>query len=236
MFLLSVLGNALDSPPAMPAAVPSEAVSPSPREVTAELKSQANSPQVLQRKIVLMLLSQTFLVLATLRASRFFGDEPADVLALDPPRGGKRIYVEAFIGMIGVVVICNLLSSIFSPGGFTNDLKPFVGLIRSDFWWVTVLVVGIGAPLSEELLFRGFLFSSLARSRAGIGGAAALTTAIWTMLHSDYSAPGMIEVGIIGLYFSWLLYRTGSLRVTIFCHAVYNSMLILALALVPLPA
>ena len=63
-----------------------------------------------------------------------------------------------------------------------------------------------------------------------------MTTAIWTMLHSDYSAPGMIEVGIIGLYFSWLLYRTGSLRVTIFCHAVYNSMLILALALVPLPA
>ena len=79
---------------------------------------------------------------------------------LYPPAGGKRIYVEAFIGMIGVVVICNLLSSIFSPGGFTNDLKPFVGLIQSDFWWVTVLVVGIGAPLSEELLFRGFLFSS----------------------------------------------------------------------------
>ena len=190
---------------------------------------------MLQRKIVLMLLSQTFLVSATLRASRFFGDQPADVLALDPPAGGKRIYVEAFIGMIGVVVICTCCRASLVAGGFTNDLKPFVGLIRSDF-------VGDGARGRHRgTAVRGLpvsrvLFSSLARSRAGIAGAAALTTAIWTMLHSDYSAPGMIEVGIIGLHFSWLLYRTGSLRVTIFCHAVYNSMLILALALVPLPA
>ena len=40
---------------------------------------------------------------------------------------------------------------------------------------------------------------------------------------------------LIGLFFSWLLWRTGSLRVAIFCHALYNSLIVLVLRHVPLP-
>ena len=40
---------------------------------------------------------------------------------------------------------------------------------------------------------------------------------------------------MIGLFFSWLLWRTGSLRVPIFCHALYNSLIVLVLRYVPLP-
>ena len=52
------------------------------------------------------------------------------------------------------------------------DLRPFVRHAQRAEWVLALLVVGIGAPLSEELLFRGFLLSALARSRLGFAGAA----------------------------------------------------------------
>jgi membrane protease YdiL (CAAX protease family) len=96
--------------------------------------------------------------------------------------------------------------------------------------------VGIGAPLSEELLFRGFLQAALARSRLGFAGGAVIASLLWTALHAGYSIPGIIEVFVIGLFFSWLLWRTGSLLVPIVCHALYNSLIVFVLRYVPLPA
>jgi membrane protease YdiL (CAAX protease family) len=54
-------------------------------------------------------------------------------------------------------------------------------------------------------------------------------------LHAGYSAVGLVEVFSIGLIFSWLLWRTGSLWVPIFCHAVYNILVVLVLRLADLP-
>jgi uncharacterized protein len=59
---------------------------------------------------------------------------------------------------------------------------------------------------------------------------------LWTLLHVGYTVIGLVEVFTIGLLLSWLLWRTGSLWVTIFCHAVYNSLIILVLRFAPLPA
>jgi membrane protease YdiL (CAAX protease family) len=39
----------------------------------------------------------------------------------------------------------------------------------------------------------------------------------------EYSVLGIARIFAVGLLFSWLLWRTGSLRVTIFCHALNNS-------------
>jgi membrane protease YdiL (CAAX protease family) len=96
-------------------------------------------------------------------------------------------------------------------------------------------VIGVGAPLSEELLFRGFLFSGLAKSRLGLIGTGLLTAVLWAALHFGYSIFGLLEVLFIGLYFSWLLVRTGSVWVTIFCHAVYNTIIGVALYFIELP-
>jgi membrane protease YdiL (CAAX protease family) len=47
---------------------------------------------------------------------------------------------------------------------------------------------------------------------------------------------GLADVFANGLLFCWLLWRTGSLRVPLFCHAAYNGAIVLALLLVGLPA
>ncbi len=83
-----------------------------------------------------------------------------------------------------------------------QDLRPFQELLHGDAVWVILTVICLGAPLSEELLFRGFLFSGLAKSRLGLVGTAILTTLLWTALHAGYSLFGLIEVLGIGFYFS----------------------------------
>jgi membrane protease YdiL (CAAX protease family) len=185
--------------------------------------------------LILFAVWQAAAVLLTLFASRLFGGRVRDVLALRPAAGGWRSY----LGAIGVLVVLqSALSAVqyaTRSGDLYVDLRPFVDLVRGPNWGLAAAVIGIGAPLSEELLFRGFLLSALAQSRTGFWWAAIVSSALWTALHVGYSAVGILEVFVIGLFFSWLLWRTGSLRVAIFCHAVYNSLIVLALRFVDLP-
>jgi membrane protease YdiL (CAAX protease family) len=177
---------------------------------------------------------QAMTIVLTVLASALFGGRVLDVLGLRPPAGRPAIYVKALLLMVLLQATVSAVQFSFMRQDMYADLRPFVQLFGEQ-WLLALLVVGVGAPLSEELLFRGFLMSALARSRLGFTGAALLTTGLWTALHAGYSLAGIVEVFLIGLYFSWLLWRTGSLRVAIFCHALYNSFIIVVLKHVPLP-
>jgi len=176
---------------------------------------------------------QATTVVLTLAASALFGGKIRDVLALRVP-AGAAVYLKGMLLMAALQVVVSVVQYGLFPQDMYADLRPFVRLF-SEQWVLALLVVGVGAPLSEELLFRGFLLSALASSRVGFWGGALITTGLWTALHVGYSTAGIVEVFLIGLFFSWLLWRTGSLRVAIFCHALYNSLIVLVLRYVPLP-
>jgi uncharacterized protein len=178
---------------------------------------------------------QAGVVVLTLLASALLGGRIRDVLALRPPAGGWRTYGGAIAALAALQAAVSGVQYMTNSGDLYVDLRPFVDLVRGPDWVLAAAVIGIGAPLSEELLFRGFLLSALAKSRLGFWGAALIATALWTSLHVGYTAVGILEVSIIGLFFSWLLWRTGSLRVAIFCHALYNSLIVLSLRFVDLP-
>ena len=178
---------------------------------------------------------QVSVVVLTLLASAMFGGRVRDVLALRPPAGGWRTYGGAIAALAALQFAVSGVQYMTNSGDLYVDLRPFVDLVRGPDWVLAAAVIGIGAPLSEELLFRGFLLSALARTRLGFWGAALIATALWTSLHIGYTVVGILEVSIIGLFFSWLLWRTGSLRVAIFCHALYNSLIVLTLRFVDLP-
>ncbi len=135
------------------------------------------------------------------------------MLALRPAAGGWRAYAGAILALAILQIALSGVQYMTSPRDLYADLRPFVELVRGPDGALAAAVIGIGAPLSEELLFRGFLLSALAQTRLGFWGAALIATALWTSLHIGYTAIGIIEVSLIGLFFSWLLWRTGSLRV-----------------------
>lgn len=183
-----------------------------------------------------LFLTQAAAVVLVLGAARLFGGRPREVLRLIATGAGPRTLAYAVLLMAIVLGSFNALVYAMRPSDMLEDLQLYAGFIRSDAWLLAGLAIGVGAPLMEEFLFRGFLQSALAQSRLGFWPAAVLTTVAWTALHWGYSAVGLAEVFLIGLYFSWLLWKTGSLLPALFCHAFYNSGLMLVLRFAAEPA
>jgi hypothetical protein len=77
----------------------------------------------------------------------------------------------------------------------------------------------VGAPLGEEVFFRGFLFGSL-RGRLGFVRGAAISAVIFAVFHVD---PLLIAVmPFVGFALAWLYERRGSLVAPIGAHAMFN--------------
>jgi membrane protease YdiL (CAAX protease family) len=186
----------------------------------------------------LLLAMRVFLALAQLAliafvwwAAGFYGGARRAVLQLDGPRPGVRDVIVALAGLVFLLGSYNLLIYVVWPDQFMADVAPFLPMLKHPHWPLTALAIGIGAPLSEELLFRGFLLSSLAKWRGGYWPAAIIANAVWTTFHLGYSVAGLIEVFIGGLYISWLLWRSGSIWLPIIAHGATNIGFLLFLAI-----
>jgi membrane protease YdiL (CAAX protease family) len=156
--------------------------------------------------------------------------------ALLPLRSGALRPRGVLGGLAGFVVLLAVVSGIIHAVDSTalaQDTEPFAGLMQSRSWWLMLIAAAIGAPLSEELLFRGLLFGGLEVTRLGSAGAALLSSLAWASLHLQYSLPAICAIILMGLYFCWLRQRTGSLVPGMICHGLYNGMIVLALAFAP---
>ena len=92
-------------------------------------------------------------------------------------------------------------------------------LLAALFLFNTIVL----APVTEEVLFRGFLLPSWSRSWLGPIGAVAATSAIFAAMHIQYDICGMIAVGLAGCLYGWLRLRSGSLLPPILAHCVGNA-------------
>ncbi|MDG2125061.1 MAG: CPBP family intramembrane metalloprotease, partial [Verrucomicrobiales bacterium] len=87
-----------------------------------------------------------------------------------------------------------------------------------------LLYVGVvlGAPLVEEVFFRGFAFEGLMRSPLGFWGANVVTSFGWTLLHIQYGLSELTMLFFGGLLFGYARVRTGSLVTPVFMHVAWN--------------
>jgi membrane protease YdiL (CAAX protease family) len=88
--------------------------------------------------------------------------------------------------------------------------------------WLGFALLVVLAPLSEELLFRGFLYGGLAQSRIGPVGAILVTSGIWTVIHVQYTWLIMTQVFIYGVVFGVVRWRSGSLWPPMITHGLVN--------------
>ncbi|MDE6395798.1 MAG: CPBP family intramembrane metalloprotease, partial [Muribaculaceae bacterium] len=96
---------------------------------------------------------------------------------------------------------------------------------------VSVLIVGILAGFSEELFFRGAL-QRLLSSANGIKPIAAIFISAFIFSFIHFQFYGFFPRLILGIYFGYLLYRTGSLWIPAIVHAFNNSLYIIGTRLV----
>jgi membrane protease YdiL (CAAX protease family) len=110
-------------------------------------------------------------------------------------------------------------------------LEPLLGLPPAEPWGaryvgaerlLRVLGIVVVAPVAEELIFRGALFTRLERTRLGVGGAVAVTAVAFAALHVQYGAAELGLILVDGLFYGIARAATGSSLVSLACHLLGN--------------
>jgi membrane protease YdiL (CAAX protease family) len=106
-----------------------------------------------------------------------------------------------------------------TPGFMGDVLKSAQG---EGALWLLVVAFCVAAPVSEELMARGFLYRGWSETFLRPAGAIALSSLAWTSLHLQYDWFFFGEVFSIGLLLGFWRYRTGSTWLTILLHGLNN--------------
>lgn len=138
----------------------------------------------------------------------------------------------------------DLLNWLLVLAGFTVAFTLIAWLIShetSDFMikiWqsreytlLLLFAIVIAAPVFEECLFRGFLFSGLQNSYLGTGAAIVISSAFWAMIHTQYGSFELITLFVLGIVLAVSRIASGSLYVPIILHASNNLFAVLEMAL-----
>ena len=119
------------------------------------------------------------------------------------------IYAIAFIFFFGEPTTITEL-----PGGTSWESSPTALIL-------TFISICILTPISEELLFRGYIRDALIRQH-GKWQPIIIRAIIFGMVHFDPFTMGMATIG--GVIYGWIRVRTGSLVPGIVAHAMWNTM------------
>ena len=97
----------------------------------------------------------------------------------------------------------------------------FLKFILSEPLILGVITTIVIAPILEEFIFRGFLFSQL-RITLGNWGAISLSSLAWTSLHFQYELKILFVLFVFGLFLGFLRWKYNSLFLVMALHAVNN--------------
>jgi len=184
----------------------------------ASLQSIGHEPQALGLSVMMGLpttLAAVWLAIRIKKASF------VDYLALYWPSWKQLLF--GAVGLVLIVLAWEVASRSLgreaTPGFMTDLLKS-----GRDKGAALLLLVAfsVAAPMSEEVLARGFLFRGWSASFLRVPGAILLSSLVWTVVHLQYDIYFLAEVFTIGLWFGYMRHRANSLWLTIILHALNN--------------
>lgn len=135
------------------------------------------------------------------------------------------------IVVVRVVYLVLVLAGVVSTEDLARLSEPAqrVGdLGRGPGWLVLVVLVGFGAPLVEEVFYRGLVQPAVVK-RLGPTAGIVVTAAVFGAAHQQpLQFPALAAFGgVLG----WLAWRTGRLGPSILAHVVFNLLTLVQLAL-----
>ncbi|MBR2537655.1 MAG: CPBP family intramembrane metalloprotease [Hyphomicrobium sp.] len=188
--------------------------------------------QALRLAVFLAAFQLATLVLTSV-AARLFRGGRVTFLALSAPGGALAAsFTFSAVLIVGAAIYAGAVLS-FDRNALLGDVRLLADMLRTDVWWMIALAAVVGAPIAEEVLFRGLMYGVLRTSPFGKVAAAAITAIVWASVHAQYSLYGIFGIALIGLYLAWVREKTGGLLAPIICHAAYNASVLAVMMLVP---
>ena len=115
-------------------------------------------------------------------------------------------------------IVCERAVLYLSPDGIDSAwLQKIEQLSLAQYVLLFVLI----GPITEELLFRGAMFSALMR-RWGVRTAVIVPSILWALLHVQYEPWVIASIAISGVMLAIIRWESGSLYVPIALHSAYN--------------
>lgn len=135
-------------------------------------------------------------------------------------RGMLMGFVAGF-GIYVVLLLFMVLLNWFMPNGIPPQnveqfIRPGDPLHHKA---LVLLTVGILAPVAEENLFRGYLFSSLEK-RVSPLLAMGITSLIFAAVHGDLLRA--LPIGLGGFLLNWVVWKSGSVVPAMIAHGIWN--------------
>jgi membrane protease YdiL (CAAX protease family) len=140
------------------------------------------------------------------------------------------------LGVFCQVVLMNVINwplnkwfpETFNPERIETRARDLVDAAQGAWFIVLFVVVVIGAPLVEELVYRGFIQGGL-QTRIGSTWALIITSAWFTVIHLEpIEFPGLFAIALVlGLCYR----RTQRLGLSIVTHLAFNATGLLLVAL-----
>jgi uncharacterized protein len=185
------------------------------------------------RLSIFLLAFQAAALAATVAAIRAFRRPGISLAPFAMPEKGLAMIAGHALALVSLAALYGFVVYLFDSDAIANDVRPFAAMVQSNSWPLLALAAVVGAPITEELAFRGFAYGVIAASPAGPRAAAVVTAGMWAALHASYSIYGLVAIFAIGLYLAWLRQSTGSLLPSVICHGLYNGLIVAVLALAP---
>jgi uncharacterized protein len=171
--------------------------------------------------IVLFILVSAPVQVAVLLAAAGLRGNAAEYLGYKFPRRS-----EVVVGVAALAVLIVIGDTVSWLAGrnivdrFQTDL--YQAAQNANLLPFLLIAITIFIPVTEESLFRGFLFRGWLRSPGHAWPAIAATAGLFAVIHVQYDWFLIAQVFAFGLLFGWMRWATGSTILTMLLHALVN--------------
>ncbi len=130
-------------------------------------------------------------------------------------------FVNVFLSFVAIMVLWYLIVTVLSF--FPTDIGGYdevVQSLESGSTWQRFLIIGLLAPLVEELCFRGLTLNRFLRVMPPVG-AIFIQAALFGLIHLN-AVQGSYAF-LLGLFLGWLTYRSRAVWPSVLCHVFFNA-------------
>lgn len=143
----------------------------------------------------------------------------------------KTIGAAALIALGWMFVEVGILQLVDADKLFADEVDELEKFGKIMTGPLGVIAVGILAPISEEIGFRGVLMGGLIRMRCGAWPAIVISAIVFAFFHGTHIQ--LLGTMVFGIISGWLYWRTRSLIPSMVIHMVNNSTVCILEALAP---
>lgn len=145
--------------------------------------------------------------------------------------GWRRFSRYTAMQALSLLLIFTVLNEFLSVY-FERDPMDFVTPLfaSTDSKWLLIWVIVLVAPLYEELVFRGLLWTAIAEQfdrRRGIILASMVTSLLFAFIHQQYQLYEMATIMVLALIFCYARVKSGSILLPMLLHVVNNGLAML---------